>query len=101
MKEQLNFRQDSDLSLKAKAILYYSLEMPEGHRFSGKSLEKTVLDARCAIKSGLKELELSGYLFKEKYRTKQGKLYGWDYIFSENALRKEQFKLLKEERDAS
>lgn len=91
-----NFRNDSELSLKAKAIMYYALELPEEEKFTAKNLESTVLDCKSSIKTAIQELEIGGYLYREKSQPEKLRFYKWDYIFSETPLRKEQFKKLKE-----
>jgi len=99
MKTELNFRLDPDLSLKAKAILYHALELSPGSKFSVQELISTCLDEKCSVRSGIKELELGGYLYREKRKTKLGKLYKWLYLFSETPLNKKQFQKLKEEQN--
>ena len=59
---------DKRLSYKAKGLWLQIISLPEGWEFSVKGLAQLAKENESAITSGLKELELFGYIEWRKYR---------------------------------
>lgn len=73
---------DKELSLKAKGLLSIMLSLPDGWNFSTQGLTTLSSDGETAIRSTLKELELKGYLKRNKVRI-NGKIVDWEYVVYE------------------
>lgn len=73
---------DKELSLKAKGLLSIMLSLPDGWNFSTQGLTTLSSDGEAAIRSTLKELELKGYLKRNKVRI-NGKIVDWEYVVYE------------------
>lgn len=76
--------QDDILSWKAKGILSYLLSLPDDWEIYVSELVKHAPDGAASLRSGMKELEKSGYLIKTLEHDKSGKFEGYDYTVIEN-----------------
>lgn len=66
---------DNSLSLKARGLLVTLLSLPDDWEFSENGLCKIFpKDGQTSIRSGLKELEKSGYLVRKRMRDKHGRI---------------------------
>lgn len=71
---------DITLSAKAKGILSFMLCFPADDLFSTKSLISNFSDGKESIRSGLKELELKGYIKTKQERDEFGKFIRSDWL---------------------
>lgn len=69
---------DYCLSWKAKGLLSNMLSLPEDWDYSAKGLSKLSSDGIDSTRSGLKELEEKGYLFRKPIKEK-GRVVDWVY----------------------
>lgn len=76
--------QDDRLSWKAKGILSYLLSLPDDWEIYVRELITHAPDGVASLRSGMKELEDSGYLVKSLEHDKSGKFEGYDYTVIEN-----------------
>lgn len=65
---------DERLSYKAKGILAYMLSLPDDWVFYESELVKHSTDGKASVKSGLKELQETGYLTRKRRRDDKGHL---------------------------
>lgn len=63
---------DGRLSFKARGILAFLLSRPPGWKTSAERLAKSGIDGERAVKSGLKELEATGYLKRTRTHAENG-----------------------------
>jgi DnaD/phage-associated family protein len=70
---------DERLSFKAKGLLAYLLTKPDDWRVNERHLETVGPDGVTAVRAALKELELCGYLQRDRERDDQG-LFVWTSI---------------------
>lgn len=64
---------DSSLSWKAKGILVYLLSKPDDWRVIESDIVKHARDGRDSVRSGLRELERSGYIVRAQEHGQDGK----------------------------
>lgn len=67
--------ESTELSWKAKGLLAYMLGRPDKWEFSERALYTMFPDGQTATRSGIKELEDAGYLYRERVR-ENGKVAG-------------------------
>lgn len=70
---------DKRLSLKAKGLMAMLLSFPENWEFSESGLTALSQDGRTSVRSGLVELEKTGYLLRERARNDKGVFTGTIY----------------------
>ena len=75
---------DVTLSAKAKGILLYILSLPDDWDLHVTELVTHFTDGEKAIRSGMKELTDSGYLFCIPKHAENGKFLGNDYVIMED-----------------
>lgn len=72
---------DDSLSLKARGLLVTMLSLPNNWKFSENGLCALFKkDGQSSIRSGLKELETSGYLVRRRTRDDMGRVDGVEWI---------------------
>lgn len=81
---------DNRLSWKAKGIWLYAFSRPNDWQFHENDLINRSADARHSVRSGLKELEQVGYLYRKQIRDEKGRLGDSDWIFFETPKTKEE-----------
>lgn len=81
---------DKRLSLKGIGMLCRLLSLPPDWIFSEMGLTKISKEGRDGVRSALKELEDTGYLFRERVRDENGKMKGTVYHIYEIPLTKDQ-----------
>lgn len=88
-KRQTNFTmlsnvglKDKRLSFKAKGILAYMLSLPDDWVFYETEIIKHATDGKQSLRSGLKELQETGYLVKHQSREK-GKFSNVEWVISD------------------
>lgn len=74
---------DKRISYKAKGIWLYAFSRPDDWQFYESDIINQSNDGKYAIKAGLKELEQTGYLVKEKRKDEKNRFVGWSYFFYE------------------
>lgn len=74
---------DSRLSMRAKGLLAYILTHTSGHRLTTEQMVAESTDGRDAIRAGLNELQLAGYLIRQQHRGDGGKIVSVDFILQE------------------
>lgn len=72
-----------DLSLKATGLLLYFLSKPDNWQIRLKDVEKRFTDGLDSVRSGMKELEKVGYVYKYRERDEKGRLADWIYYVYE------------------
>ena len=76
---------DTNLSMKGRGLLLTLLSLPDRWDFSEAGLNKILdKDGLTAIKSGLKELEKSGYLSRKQMRDENGRMCGVEWTVCES-----------------
>lgn len=73
------FIQDSNLSWKAKGLLLYLLSRPDDWQIYETELIKHTSDGLSSLKSGIKELEKTGYIERKRKRDDKGRLKEYEY----------------------
>ena len=73
---------DKRLSFKAKGILAYMLSLPDDWVFYETEIIKHATDGKQSLRSGLKELQETGYLVKHQSREK-GKFSNVEWVISD------------------
>lgn len=63
---------DCRISMRARGILLWLLEKPDGWRVSAETIARATTEGRDAIRTALKELETHGYLRRERLRDDKG-----------------------------
>ncbi|MEE3716975.1 hypothetical protein V2H45_09480 [Tumidithrix elongata RA019] len=77
---------DRRLSFKARGLLTLLLSYPHNWEIYVPALvEASEKDGEEAVRTGLKELETLGYLYKQRVKDACGKFRGWMYVISETA----------------
>jgi len=71
---------DDRLSWKAKGIYMHLVSKPPVWSFYVEEIIKSSKDGKTAVQSGIKELEVYGYLKRVKAKSDDGKFTGWDYL---------------------
>lgn len=64
---------DSRLSFRARGLLAWMLDKPDGWRASAEAISDATTEGRDAIRTALRELEDAGYLARRKYRGPAGR----------------------------
>ncbi len=82
--------QDKSLSLKGKGLLSMMLSLPEDWGYSIEGLVRLCKESYDGVSAVLKELEVRGYLTRERIRTQGGKLGGALYTIYEKPLAEKQ-----------
>ncbi|BCU51793.1 hypothetical protein JCM2421_05650 [Staphylococcus auricularis] len=78
-----DFINDSNLSWKAKGILLYLLSKPDDWQIYETELVKHSIDGLSGVKSGIKELEETGYIQRNRKRDSKGRLKEYEYAVYE------------------
>lgn len=82
--------QDERLSFKARGLLAYMLSKPDNFRFYLDELVKHTTDKKDSIRTGMKELELLGYVHRYSVKNERGKITSWELdIYESPSLRPE------------
>lgn len=84
-----HFLSDDRLSWKAKGLLAYFLSKPDNWRIMIEDLIKQSTDGEKAVRTGLKELELCGYLENIPQRNEKGQVMYWEKRVHERPLNME------------
>lgn len=74
---------DPSISAKAKGIFAYVMSLPDDWKFYASELKNHFRDGIESISSGLKELEVKGYLERNKVKNEKSQFMGWEYHFFE------------------
>lgn len=72
---------DHRLSFRARGVLAYLLSMPDNWRTSSDSLSRMGLEGRDAVRTALGELEIHGYVRRNKQQNKAGQWVTETYVF--------------------
>jgi len=75
---------NSDLSWKAKGIFLYLASKSDVWQFYMTEIQNNATDGKTALQSGIKELEDTGYLVREKRHSDSGEFEGYNWILKEN-----------------
>lgn len=76
---------DNRISYKAMGIWLYAFSRKEDWEFYQGDLVNRHTDGLDSVKSGLKELEEAGYLYRYQKQNEKGQFKGWDWIFFETS----------------
>lgn len=71
---------DRRLSYKARGILAYLLSLPDNWRISSQYLSTVAPDGRDAVRTGLQELEATGYLVRTRIQDSETGRWGWHQV---------------------
>lgn len=82
---------DKRISFKAKGIFFYAFSKPEDWQFYVSDLINQSPEGKTAVRSGLKELENHGYLYR-KYHMNGNLINGYDWYFFETPKNEDEFK---------
>ncbi len=74
---------DARISYKAVGLWLYAFSKKEDWQFYLADLSKRHTDKIESVRSGLKELEDAGYLYRYKKKNEKGQFKGWEWIFFE------------------
>jgi DNA-binding Lrp family transcriptional regulator len=74
---------DPALSAKAKGILCYIASHAQGYELSFRQMQKEMSDGETALRTGLAELEESGYLTRVRTRDEAGRLGVYEYALGD------------------
>lgn len=74
---------DTRLSLKAKGLLSMMLSLPDDWNYSTRGLAAICKEGVDSIGSGLKELEKSGYIIRNRIRGRDGRISDTEYVIYE------------------
>ncbi|SDZ37876.1 hypothetical protein SAMN05660462_02935 [Proteiniborus ethanoligenes] len=74
---------NTDLSLKAKGLLSLMLSLPDNWDYTTKGLACICKDGIDSINSGVKELEVNGYVIRRRLRNEKGQLTTTEYTIFE------------------
>ena len=88
---------DNTISLKAKGMCLILVHFPQDWHFYEEKLQDYTSDGKTAISNALKELEVSGYLFRKQLREK-GRFSNKLWIFSDEKLSSEDLKDFNEKK---
>jgi len=80
------FLRDDKLSARAKGIFAYILYLPEDWCIYQSELVKHFKDGKDALRAAIKELEVLGYITKEKIKNTKGQFSGWQYTVNETPI---------------
>lgn len=79
---------DRNISLKARGLLIFMLNLPDDWEYSEKRLSIVTGEGLNSLISGLKELENRGYLVRERQKTKDGRFSSVTYTIYENPIKR-------------
>lgn len=79
---------DKSLSLRARGLLVWLLDKPDGWRVNSQEISKQCTEGREAIRTAIRELEDAGYVTRLKYQLDDGQWFT-ETIVSERPERKE------------
>jgi len=65
---------DATLSFKARGLLIWLLDKPDGWRVRSDAIALATTEGRDSVRSALRELECAGYLTRTKCRDKRGRV---------------------------
>jgi len=82
------FINDPSLTAKAKGILLYLLSKPNDWETRTEDIVEHMADGIDSIKSGLKELQNSGYMLRRRIHGSRGRFSGWETLVFESPLPK-------------
>lgn len=71
---------DRRLSYKARGILAYLLSLPDNWSISSQYLSTVAPDGRDAVRTGLQELEATGYLVRTRIQDSETGRWGWHQV---------------------
>ena len=74
---------NTELSLKAKGLLSLMLSLPDNWDYTTKGLACICKDGIDSINSGVKELEVNGYVIRKRLRNEKGQLTTTEYTIFE------------------
>lgn len=74
---------DPSLSAKAKGLLCYIASHREGYRLTFAQMRREMSDGEVALRSGLAELEESGYLTRVRIREESGRMGSFEWMLGE------------------
>lgn len=74
---------DKSLSLKAKGLMSQLLSFPNNWSYSIAGLASLSKDGKDAVRSGIEELELAGYVTRSQSHDESGKFNGYEYTIFE------------------
>jgi hypothetical protein len=77
------FLSNNALSWKAKGLLAYLLSKPDDWQIAENDLIRQSKDGRDAVRAGLRELEIHGYLTRRQIRVSGGKFARTEYVVYE------------------
>lgn len=77
---------DKKLSLKAKGLMSFMLQLPDTWKYSIKGLASALNVGRDQIRSAVQELITAGYLCREYRRDENGQIIGAEYLLFESPL---------------
>ena len=77
---------DTSLGATERGVLLTMLSLPEDWNFSIKGLAKLFPDGERKIATALKKIEEAGYLKRERIHSKDGKISGWKYSYSDEPI---------------
>lgn len=78
-----DFIHDSNITFKAKGILLYLLSRPDDWQIYESEIIKHTKDGKDSLKTGIKELEVAGYIERKRIRNDQGQLKEYEYTVYE------------------
>lgn len=81
---------DARLSFKAKGVWMHAFSRPVDWSFYISEIQTHATDGRESLRNALKELELTGYLYREPKRNKKGQMNGWTWVFFETSKSEEE-----------
>ena len=81
---------DDRISYKAMGLWFYAFSRKEDWQFYLNDLVKRHKDGLDSVKSGLNELEESGYLYRYKRRNEKNQFDGWEWVFFETPKTKDE-----------
>jgi hypothetical protein len=74
---------DNLITLKAKGLYAYIQSKPDNWEFSAERISRQLREGLPSIKSALQELEINGYLNRNRYQNKKG-FWEVDYVLYDN-----------------
>ncbi|MDK8646446.1 conserved phage C-terminal domain-containing protein [Staphylococcus condimenti] len=80
-----DFIHDSNLTFKAKGILLYLLSRPDDWKIYETEILNHCSDGKDSVRSGVKELEDTGYIVRKRKRNSKGHLDGYEYLVFEQS----------------
>lgn len=78
---------DKRLSFKARGLLAYLLSLPDDWRISSQYLATVAPDGRDGIRTGLQELEQTGYLVRQRIQNPDNGRWSWQQVVHETPVK--------------